>query len=211
MTADQATFWNKIAPRYAKDPIADMKAYEYTLGRTLSYLSPDDHVLEIGAGTGSTALLIAPHVASIIATDIAPAMVQIARDKAQADSVTNMDCRALSAEDAAKLPDPVDAVLAFNLFHLVPRFEDIVADIHSRLPAGGYFISKTPCLADPVIGWKRFAFRAVIPVMQWVGKAPHVRFFTQDHLERTLTTTGFDIVEAGNFPAMSRYIVARKR
>ena len=49
---DAATFWDKIAPKYAKDPINDVASYEYTLGRTLSYLTEDDSVLELGCGTG---------------------------------------------------------------------------------------------------------------------------------------------------------------
>jgi hypothetical protein len=42
---DTAKFWNKVAPKYAKDPISDMAAYEYTLGRTKSYLHEDAGVL----------------------------------------------------------------------------------------------------------------------------------------------------------------------
>ena len=55
-------FWDGIAEKYAKRPISDMAAYEYTLGRTRSYLKPEDQVLELGCGTGSTALLLAGDV-----------------------------------------------------------------------------------------------------------------------------------------------------
>lgn len=209
MTANATRFWDKIAPKYAQDPIKDMQAYEYTLGRTLSYLSQDDRVLELGSGTGNTAIQIAPHVREIVGTDISPAMMEIAA--ARPNPKGNATFRALTAEQAAKLNEPFDAVLAFNLFHLVDRFEDIIADIHRMLPTGGVFVSKTPCLADPVIGFKRHLFRAMIPPMQWIGKAPAVRFFTQKDFEDALTFAGFDIVESGNFPAMSRYVVAKAR
>ena len=209
MTKD-AAFWDKIAPKYAQDPISDMPAYEYTLGRTKSYLKPEDRVLEMGCGTGSTALLLAPHVRQIVGTDISPKMVEIANDKAASGGIRNADFRAMSAEDSAKLTDPFDVVLAHNLFHLVQRAEDIFADVHRMLPKGGYFISKTPCLADKAFGFKRHAIRLAIPLMQMIGKAPSVRFLTHADLESALKFAGFEIVEAGNFPAVSRYLVARR-
>ncbi|SLN54546.1 class I SAM-dependent methyltransferase [Pseudooctadecabacter jejudonensis] len=205
---NDAAFWDKIAPKYAQDPIKDMAAYEYTLGRTKSYLTTDDHVLEIGCGTGSTALTIAPHVRNITGTDVSPGMIAIANEKAA--QTPNASFHAARAETVARGHGPVDAILGFNLFHLVPKAEDIFADIHRALPKGGYFISKTPCLADPSIGVKRHLFRAMIPPMQWIGKAPTVRFFTQVELEQAIQFAGFEVVEAGNFPAISRYIVARK-
>jgi len=207
---NDAAFWDKIAPKYATDPIKDMEAYEYTLGRTQSYLKADDRVLEIGCGTGSTALLIAPQVREIVGTDVSPGMIGIAAGKVD-DTTSNASFRAASAEEAAKTKEPFDAVLAFNLLHLVRSAEDIFADIHRMLPEGGYFISKTPCLGDKSVGLKRFAFKAIIPIMQLVGKAPPVRFFTQKEMEQAIQFAGFEIVESGNFPAISRYIVARKR
>lgn len=208
--AKDAAFWDKIAPKYAQDPIKDMAAYEYTLERTKSYLSADSRALELGCGTGSTALLLAPHVRQITGTDLSPGMVDIARTKANEQGIKNADFRGISAEDAVKLPDSFDVVMGFNLFHLTVKPEDLFADIHRMLPKGGYFISKTPCLADPSFGFKRHAIKAMIPLMQSFGKAPFVRFFTQADLENALTFAGFDIVEAGNFPATSRYIVARR-
>ncbi len=207
---DAATFWDKVAPKYAQDPIKDMAAYEYTLERTLSYLRDEDRVLELGCGTGSTALLIAPHVRQITGTDISPAMVGIANGKAQSGGVSNANFVVSTAKGATDLSGPYDAVLGFNLFHLVEGSESIFDEVYKMLPTGGYFITKTPCLGDKSIGLKRFAFKALIPFMQWLGKAPFVRFFTQSELEDELRSTGFEIVEAGNFPAISRYIVARK-
>ncbi len=207
---DDAKFWDKVAVKYAKSAIGDMPAYEYTLGRTISYLNAGDRVLEMGCGTGSTALLLAPHVREIVATDVSSMMVDIARDKAKEGGVDNADFRVLTAENTAKLSEPFDVVLGFNLLHLVGAAEDIFADVHRMLPQGGYFITKTPCLSDKSLGIKRFLFKAMVPPMQWIGKAPFVRFFTQNEFEGALTSAGFEIVESGNFPAMSRYIVAKR-
>ena len=67
---DAAPFWDKIAPRYAKKPVADPAAYEEKLARVRALLRAEDRVLEIGCGTGSTALRLASRVAEITATDI---------------------------------------------------------------------------------------------------------------------------------------------
>ena len=146
---DAAKFWNKVAPKYAKDPIGDMAAYEYTLERTRSYLGAEDRVLELGCGTGSTALLLANSVREIVGTDLSSGMIDIAREKATADGLTNTDFRIATAQDAANLSEPFDVVLGHNLFHLVEDMESIFAYVHRMLPVGGYFISKTPCLSDP--------------------------------------------------------------
>ncbi|MCF2904780.1 class I SAM-dependent methyltransferase [Octadecabacter sp. CECT 8868] len=207
---DAATFWDKIAPKYAQDPIKDMAAYEYTLERTKSYLGYDDRILELGCGTGSTALLLAPKVREIVGADISPKMIDIADTKAKAGSVHNATFRVASAKDAASQKEPFDAVLGFNLFHLVEGMEDTFASVHKMLPPGGYFISKTPCLADRSVGFKRFLFKAMVRPMQWIGKAPYVQFLTHSDLEGALRFAGFEIVESGNFPAISRYVVARK-
>lgn len=207
--ATDASFWDKIAPKYATDPISDQQAYDYTLGRTISYLKPDHRALEMGCGTGSTALQLTPHVREIVATDISPGMINIAKAK---DGPANIDFRVLTAEASAKLSEPFDVVMAHNLLHLVKNAEAIIADIFGMLPTGGIFISKTPCLADPSFGVKRFAIRAVIPLMQLIGKAPStVRFLSHKDLESAMIAAGFEIIEAGNFPSVSRYVVARKR
>lgn len=208
---DATTFWDKIAPKYAQDPIKDQAAYEYTRGRTQSYLTEDSCVLEIGCGTGSTAIELAPFARHIIAADISPAMIDIAQSKAKVANIDNVEFRAMSARAAGKLTEPFDVVTAFNLFHLVEGAEDIFSDVHRMLPTGGYFISKTPCLADPSLGVKRFLFKPMIGLMRFFGKAPFVRTFTHSELEAAIKFAGFEVVESGNFPAMSRYIVARKR
>ena len=208
---DATTFWDKIAPKYAQDPIKDQAAYEYTRGRTQSYITQDSCVLEIGCGTGSTAIELAPFARHIIAADISPAMIGIAQSKAKTAGLDNVEFHTMTAHAAGKLTDPFDVVLALNLFHLVKNAEDIFGDIYRMLPTGGYFISKTPCLADPSLGMKRFMFKPMVGLMRLFGKAPDVCYFTQAEHEAAITFAGFEIVEAGNFPAMSRYIVARKR
>ena len=198
-----AAFWDRIAPKYAKSAISDQDAYETGLKRTQSHLKAGDTVLELGCGTGSTALLMRPHVSTYVASDISPGMIQIARGKVGAEGV-DFRVAGVRAEDYADLS--LDAVLGYNLFHLVPDLDAALSEVHAMLPKGGRFISKTPALG------KRWYLRPLIKALQLVGKAPHVNLFTVEELDQAITRAGFRIVETGLYPPKtpSRFVVAEK-
>ncbi|HYD87675.1 MAG TPA: class I SAM-dependent methyltransferase [Vitreimonas sp.] len=207
--ANDARFWNGIARKYAADPIADTAGYERTLAHTRRYLAPTHTVLEIGCGTGTTALQLAPNVERLVASDISAEMVAIAREKAAAAGCVNASFE-VATPDAAPWPDATfDAALAFNLLHLVAARQAALAGVHRLLKPGGLFISKTPCLKElnPLI-------RLAVPMMQVVGKAPHVAFFSSEEIEREIVAAGFEIVERARHGSRGKdarpYLVARK-
>lgn len=209
MPANEARFWDRAARKYAAAPISDTAGYERTLARTREYLKPGDHALEFGCGTGTTALKLAPSVARYVATDISPEMIAIAREKTGKEGVGNAEF-AVATPDAAPWPDgSFDAVLAFNLLHLVAAREAALADAHRLLKPGGLFISKTPCLKEmnPLI-------RLVVPVMQAFGRAPYVAFFSAHELEREIEAAGFEIVERARHASRGKdarlFLAARK-
>lgn len=208
-TSDPARFWDAIARKYAADRIGDMAGYVRTVERTRQLLGSSDTVLEIGCGTGTTALKLAPSLSRIVATDVSTEMIAIAQDKARAQGCTNA---VFTVADATHVPGPdsaYDAVLAFNLLHLVADRSAALAHIHRVLKAGGLFISKTPCLAEmnPLL-------RLAVPLARFFGKAPFVSFFPADQLEREIADTGFTIVERARHGSGRKdpriFIVARK-
>ncbi|WP_417672270.1 methyltransferase domain-containing protein [Roseibium sp.] len=205
---DDASFWDRIAQRYAKSPVRDEAAYAQTLARTRARLTDEDHVLEIGCGTGTTALKLADSVASIVATDASAQMIDIAQAKLDDHDAGNVRFTRQGLVTGAFEDAPFDAVLAFNLLHLMDDTEGSVRRIHGLLRPEGLFISKTVCLADanPV-------FRPIVAVLRWFGKAPLVRFLKVSQLEKMIEGAGFEIIETGTYPAKppSRFIVARKR
>lgn len=206
---DSKTFWDKMAPKYAESQMRSVDDYEYTLARTLSYLTPQMRVLEMGCGTGTTALRLAPHVKAFVGTDQSSEMIRIARDKA-ADEHSNLEFRVLGAAESAQLEEGFDVVMGFNLFHLVPDADAVLADIFKMLKPGGLMISKTPCLMDKAFGWKRFLVAGMLPILKRIGKAPDVGLWRIADVDRRIADAGFETLEAGNFPAISRYVVARK-
>ena len=206
---DSKTFWDKMAPKYAESQMRSVDDYEHTLARTLSYLTPQMRVLEMGCGTGTTALRLAPHVKAFVGTDQSSEMIRIARDKV-ADEHSNLEFRMLGAAESAQLEEGFDVVMGFNLFHLVPDADAVLADIFKILKPGGLMISKTPCLMDKAFGWKRFLVAGMLPILKRIGKAPDVGLWRIADVDRRIADAGFETLEAGNFPAISRYVVARK-
>lgn len=85
--SNEARFWDKHAASNALRPVADQKTYEKKVELTRSYFHDDFDVRELGCGTGSTALVLAPHVRHILATNTSPAMIDIARGKAEAGQI----------------------------------------------------------------------------------------------------------------------------
>ena len=198
-------FWDRIAKRYAKKPVGDEAAYQRKLATTREYFRPDMEVLEIGCGTGSTALAHAPHVGHIRATDISEKMIEIAKGKAAEAGVSNVTFEVAAIEELGAANESVDAVLALSLLHLLEDRNAVIARIHDMLRPGGIFVSNTVCLGDSM-RW----FRFVAPVGRWLGVFPLLRIFTRNELEANITSAGFEIEHEWQPDKHVVFIIARK-
>ena len=76
---DPAKFWDRMADRYSAKPVKDTESYETTLACTRRHLSRSHEVLEVGCGTGTTALLLAPGVKRILARTFIGSAAMMAR------------------------------------------------------------------------------------------------------------------------------------
>lgn len=206
---EHAKFWDKIARKYAAAPIKDQAGYDHTITRTRSFLNCSMRVYEIGCGTGKTALLLAPSAGHLVASDVSSEMIAIAREKAVQCACQNVDFIVSASENTPGQESSFDVVLAFNLLHLVTDRHATLASVYRMLKPGGLFISKTPCVSEmnPLI---RFA----IPVVQLIGKAPFVSFFSAEELVNDLSNAGFRIEERARHGTVGKdireFVVARK-
>ena len=205
--ATNAAFWDRIADRYARRPVRDVAAYEHTLERTRAHLAPGDRVLEVGCGTGTTALKLADAAGEILATDLSARMIAIAEAKPEAAAARNVAFRRAALDEIARDGERFDAVLAFSLLHLLDDLPAGLSRIDALLKPGGTFVSKTVCLGDFGRIW-----RLVVPAMRLVGLAPKVALVSIDEVDRAIREAGFEILETGVSPEKppARFVAARK-
>lgn len=194
-----AQFWDKLAAKYAAQKIDDIPAYEQTLDKLRTLLKPEDNALEIGCGTGTTALVLAPHVSRYTATDISERMLGIARAKLSQAGPSNLAFLQARADEPVA-GAPFDAIIASSILHLVPDLPKTLGALHDQLVPGGLLITKTSCVGEmnPLI-------RIAIPIMRLFGKAPYVNFLTRDTLGDAIRAAGFEVLEVRTF-GTSRYI-----
>lgn len=183
-------FWNLMARGYARRPVKDNDAYQYKLAVTASYLTPKDRLLELGCGTGTTALIHAPRVSRIDAIDFSSEMIAIARNKAKLQNIENVHFEISSIEDWL-IPESnsgYDAILGLSILHLVADLNATLDRVFMRLRPGGYFFSSTVCLGE-MSGLTRYA----LPVLGAIGLLPKILPLTSTALSEQLRTHGFDI------------------
>ena len=179
------TFWDKTAAKYAGKPIADPAAYDAKIARVRALLRAEDRMLEIGCGTGSTALRLAGHVAEITATDISHRMIEIAEEKRASAEAFNLTF--VRADANARLPGaPFDVITAFSMLHLMEDVPSVLGTVHDQLKPGGLFLSKTVCLGD-ASGPLRIFVRA----LGTIGIAPPITILSKAQLSHALVRAGF--------------------
>jgi SAM-dependent methyltransferase len=169
---------------------------------TLSQLGVDvtSTVIDLGAGTGTFALAVRPHVLRVIAVDASPAMVALMR----ARGIEAVEGGFLTYEHRE---ERVDLVHSRNALHHLPDFWKAVAldRVAQMLRPGGALIlrdivySFAPSEAESVIEqWLKDA--SVDPARGWTADelAAHVRSEYSTFswlLEQILDRAGFDIAD----------------
>lgn len=203
--SDPSRFWDRISAKYARQPITDEAAYARKLADTQARLRPDWEILEIGCGTGNTAIAHAPHVAHVRAVDFSDKMLAFGRERAAREGVENVtfDCAALDDLDTAQ---PYDAVLMLSLLHLIPDWERALDKAWALTKPGGIFVSSTACMS----GFP-FPLRLALPLATALRLAPKVSVFSADQLADAITARGFEIEERWQpDPRAALFVIARK-
>ena len=198
-------FWDKSAQRYAKSRVRDEASYQKKLAITQGYFQPNWSVLEFGCGTGSTALVHAPHVKEILATDISGKMLEIAAQKARDAGVENVRFQQGTLDSLDLEAESFEAVLGLNILHLLEDAEAAIIRAHELLKPGGVFVSSTALVGELMVLW-----RLLIPAMQAVGLAPFVNRFSRQSLVAMLAKAGFSIDYEWQPGKSSVFLVARK-
>ena len=199
-------FWDRLARRYAAQPIANEAAYQTKLAETRRHLRPDMDVFEFGCGTGSTALVHAPYVRSIRAVDFSPVMIEIAREKAAVAGITNAVFETGDIDSIDLAPASLDMVLGMSILHLLRNRKAVIDKVFAALKPGGLFVSSTICMreASPVLS-------LVTPLTNRLGVIPYLVPMTSDQLVNSLTGAGFAIAHRWQPDRKSALFVIARR
>src|SRR5215207_5887736 len=79
-------------------------------------------LVDLGAGTGTLALAVAPHCLQVIAVDVSAAMLTLLRAKAERLGVGNVECVRGGFLSYEHRGEPADFVYSRNALHHLPDF-----------------------------------------------------------------------------------------
>jgi ubiquinone/menaquinone biosynthesis C-methylase UbiE len=151
--------FNRQAALYATSPV-------HRSGPSLPVLvemaapEPVDLVLDIATGTGNTALALAPLVLRVTGLDVASAMLDQARGRAQAEKIKNAEFVSGSAEEIPFPDAEFSLVVSRHAPHHFHRLDKFLSEVRRVLKPGGRFvvadqISPSAEIADWVDRWER--------------------------------------------------------
>ena len=106
-------------------------------------IPPGSTVADVGAGAGYHTIPLARRVGpegTVLATDVQPEMIQMLKQRAQAEGVSNVKPLLCSQRDT-KLPDgKVDLVLMVDVYHECTDPETTLLGLHKALRPGGRLV-----------------------------------------------------------------------
>lgn len=204
--AEISAFWDRLADKYAAQPIADEEAYRTKLARTRAHFTPETDILEFGCGTGGTAIAHAPHVRSVRAIDFSARMLDKARANAATAGVTNVSFEQGDITKMAIPPSSYDMVLGLSILHLLKDRDAVIAKAFDILRPGGRFVSSTACIGDSM---RWFGF--IAPLGRALGLLPVLNVMSHDQLRQAMTRAGFVIEHDWRpNPNAAVFLIARK-
>ncbi len=139
--------FGKYAQGYVDSPT---HAKGYDLDRLIELAQPQTNwlVLDIATGGGHTALKFAPHVAKVIATDITPKMLDVARQHITEKGISNVEFKPADAEDLPFEDDTFDLVTCRTAPHHFPNCAKFVREAARVLKPGCLLLVQDQVLSE---------------------------------------------------------------
>jgi ubiquinone/menaquinone biosynthesis C-methylase UbiE len=155
------------------------------------HLKPGMTILELGCGTGSFTGELARSGADVIAIDVSPELLEIARANSSAPNVRYeiQNAYALTYSDAT-----FDSIVGSSILHHL-EIEEALREIYRVSKPGGTIYFTEPNMLNPQI-----AIQKNVPwIKRRLGDSPDETAFFRWSLRRLLTQTGYSDVQIDPF------------
>ncbi|MBO4712761.1 MAG: class I SAM-dependent methyltransferase [Fibrobacter sp.] len=129
--------WNFFAPVYEFSMRVQKDIYSYLYER-IGEVAKGKVVLELATGPGMIARHIAPAAKSVVATDLAPKMIETAL---KAKNPENLSFEVADATSLRFEDNSFDVVVIANALHIIPNPEKALAEIRRVLKDDGLLIA----------------------------------------------------------------------
>ena len=162
----------------------------------LAGLRAGDRVLDIATGSGEPALTAARAVGPsgrVVAVDMSPGMLAIARERIDAAGLHNVELVESDAESLRLDADSFDAALCRWGLMFMPDLDGVVRGLHRALKPGGRFATAVWSVSDkvPICGLARDAIRRITGIVPPPNALDPTRLADTSILERALAAPGF--------------------
>ncbi len=181
-------FWDRIASKFDRIEKSDI-SYKIFIEKAREYIKADDTIIDFGCGTGLICNEIAKNVRNIQAIDISTKMIEISKNKASECKIQNIDFARTTIFDEKFKVGSFDAIIAFNIFHLLEEPQKYFQRLHQMLKPGGLIISSTPCMSEA------YLLNSVLKFFSNIGMTPKLTSFTSSEMEHLLLNESFKTIE----------------
>ena len=172
-------FFDSVAGRLGKDYVPG-KSWK-SLAEALLRLLPPMVIADLGAGEGAFALLLAERATRVIAVDTSAKMIEVGREQARRNAVTNIEFRLGDMEEVPIDDGAVDLVFFSQSLHHALHPDRAVSEAHRILAPGGRIV-----ILD--LAKHRFEEARELYADEWLG-------FSESDLEAMLLQAGFTQVQ----------------
>ncbi|MGB0062223.1 class I SAM-dependent methyltransferase [Candidatus Binatus sp.] len=162
----------------------------------LANVHPGNRVLDIATGSGEPALTAARAVGQagrVVAVDMSPGMLAIARERVDAAGLKNVELVESDAEALKLDPHSFDAVLCRWGLMFMPDLDGVVRAMHRALKPGGRIATAVWSAADkvPMCGLARDAIQRITGITPPPGAPNPTKLADTSILERALSAANF--------------------
>lgn len=195
--------WERIAPDFDRftTPIT-LTIGEHVLDR--AGLEPGMRFLDVAAGSGALALPAARRGAEVVATDLAPTMIERLRERARAEGLQQVDARVMDGHALDLEDDSFDLAASLNGVSLFPDLKRGLGEMVRVTRPGGrvMMICFGPLPTVEFIAFFMAAMKASVPGFQGLPTDPPPLPFQVSHpakLRQELTDAGLRDVHVDTF------------